>query len=108
MTRRRGDVSNAGIVRLLAGIGAIIFLILAIFSFMGFSANAIICGLLLLVVGLIVLISCFGSYRSGIPFSAVFILVMGIVGIIIGWLCGGIFGIIAGILIFVAGIVGLL
>jgi hypothetical protein len=106
MTRR--DVSNAGIVRLLAGVGAIILLILAIFSFTSFSAYGIICGLLLLVVGLVVLISCFGSSRHGIPFSGVFILVMGIVAIAIGWLCGGIFGLIAGILILIAGIVGVL
>ncbi|MHA1525591.1 MAG: hypothetical protein ACTSQD_01050, partial [Promethearchaeota archaeon] len=68
----------------------------------------IICGLLLILVGLVVLISCFGSYKHGIPFTAVFILVMGIVCIIIGWICAGLFGIIAGILIFIAGIIGLL
>ena len=104
---RRSDVGNPGVVKLLAGIGAIILIILAIFSF-GFSARGIICGLLLLVVGIIVLISCFGSRRQGIPFTAVFILVMGIIAIIIGWLCGDIFGLIAGILILVAGIVALL
>ena len=101
-------VSNPGVVRLLAGIGAIILLILAIMAFMGFSLPGIICGLLLLLVGLIVLISCFGSYRHGIPFTALFILVMGIVAIVIGWICAGIFGLIAGILIFIAGIIGLL
>ncbi len=104
---RSGDVSNVAIVKLLAGIGAIILIILAIFRF-GFSAQALICGLLLLVVGIIVLISLFGSRRQGIPFTAVFILVMGIVAIIVGLLCGGIFGLIAGILILVAGIVALL
>ncbi|MBD3343381.1 MAG: hypothetical protein GF353_30065 [Candidatus Lokiarchaeota archaeon] len=75
---------------------------------MSFSATALICGLLLLIIGLVILISCFGSYRSSIPFTAVFILVMGIVGIVIGFLCGDIFGIIAGILVLVAGIVALL
>jgi hypothetical protein len=104
---RSGDVSNPGVVKLLAGIGAIILIILAIFSF-GFSAYGIICGLLLLLVGIIVLISLFGSRKRGIPFTAVFILFMGIVAIIIGWLCGGIFGLIAGILILVAGIIALL
>ena len=98
-------VNNAGLVRLLAGVGAIILIILAVMAFMGFN---LICGLLLLLFGLIVLISCFGSYKHGIPFTAIFILVMGIICIIIGWYCGGIFGIIAGILIFVAGIIGLL
>ena len=104
---RHGDVHNAGLVRLLAGIGAIIFIILAIFSF-GLSAHGIICGLLLLIVGIVILVSCFGSYRSSIPFSALFILVMGIVGIIIGVLCSWPFGLIAGILVLVAGIVALL
>lgn len=101
-------VNNAGLVRLLAGIGAIILIILAVMAFMGFSLRGIICGLLLLLVGLVVLISCFGSYKHGIPFTAVFILVMGIVCIIIGWFCGGLFGLIAGILVFLAGIIGLL
>ena len=58
---------------------------------MGFNLNRIICGILLLLVGIVILISCFGSYKSDIPFNALFILVMGIVAIIIGWLCGGIF-----------------
>ena len=66
-------VAHAGLVKLLAGIGAIIFIILAIFSF-SLSAYGIICGLLLLVVGIIVLISCFGSGRQGIPFTPVFLL----------------------------------
>ena len=100
--------SNPGIVRLLAGIGAIILIILAIMAFMSFGLSRIICGILLLLVGIVVLLSCFGSYKSSIPFNAVFILVMGIVAIIIGWLCGGIFGLIAGILVLVAGIIGLL
>ncbi len=101
-------VNHAPMVRLLAGIGAIIFIILAILAFMGFNLMGVIKGLLLLVVGLVVLISCFGSYKHGIPFTAVFILVMGIVGIIIGYLAGGTFGLIAGIIIFIAGIIGLL
>ena len=101
----KNRVNNSGLVRLLAGVGALILIILAVFAFMGFN---LICGLLLILVGLIVLISCFGSYKHGIPFTAVFILVMGIVCIIIGYLCGGIFGLIAGILIFIAGIIGLL
>ena len=100
-------VSHVGLVKLLAGIGAIIFIILAIFSF-GLSARGIICGLLLLLVGIIILISLFGSRKQGIPFTALFILVMGIIAIIIGYLCGGIFGLIAGICVFVAGIIGLL
>ena len=101
-------VHNAPLVRLLAGIGAIILIILAVMAFIGFSLGGIICGILLLLVGLVVLISCFGSYKHGIPFTAVFILVMGIVCIIIGWICAGLFGVIAGILIFIAGIIGLL
>ncbi len=101
-------VSNAGLVRILAGIGAIILVILAILAFMSFSLNGVISGLLLILVGLIVLISCFGSYRHGIPFTAIFILIMGIVAIVIGWLFGGIIGLIAGILILIAGIIGLL
>jgi hypothetical protein len=101
-------VNHAPMVRLLAGIGAIILVILAILAFMGFSLQGVIRGLLLLLVGLVVLISCFGSYKHGIPFTAVFILVMGIVAIIIGYLAGGIFGLIAGIIIFIAGIIGLL
>ena len=101
-------VNHAPMVRLLAGIGAIIFIILAILNFMSFNLMAIIWGILLLLVGLVVLISCFGSYKHGIPFTAVFILVMGIVGIIIGILGGGIPGLIAGILVFIAGIIGLL
>ena len=101
-------VSNVGLVKLLAGVGAIILIILAIFSFASFSAYGLICGLLLLVVGIIILISLFGSRKQGIPFTALFILVMGIIAIIIGWLCGGIFGLIAGICVFVAGIIGLL
>ena len=101
-------VHNAPLVRLLAGIGAIIFIILAIIRFMGFNLLGIVWGILLLLVGLVVLISCFGSYKHGIPFTAVFILVMGIVGIIIGYLGFWIVGLIAGILIFIAGIIGLL
>jgi len=101
-------VNNAPMVRLLAGIGAIIFIILAIIRFMGFSLMGIVWGILLLLVGLVVLISCFGSYKHGIPFTAVFILVMGIVGIIIGSLGFWFVGLIAGILIFIAGIIGLL
>jgi len=101
-------VNHAGFVRLLAGIGAIILIILAIIAFMGFSLRGIINGLLLLLVGLIVLISCFGSYKHGIPFTALFILIMGIVCIVIGWFCAGLFGLIAGILVFIAGIIGLL
>ena len=101
-------VSYVGLVKLLAGIGAIILIILAIMAFMGFSLRGIICGLLLLVVGIVILISLFGSRKQGIPFTALFILVMGIIAIIIGYLCGGIFGLIAGICVFVAGIIGLL
>ena len=101
-------VNNAPMVRLLAGIGAVIFIILAIIRFMGFSLMGIVWGILLLLVGLVVLISCFGSYKHGIPFTAVFILVMGIVGIIIGSLGFWFVGLIAGILIFIAGIIGLL
>ena len=104
----KNRVNNASMVRLLAGIGAIIFVILAIIRFMGFSLMGIVWGLLLLLVGLVVLISCFGSYKHGIPFTAIFILVMGIVGIIIGWYGFSIIGLIAGILIFIAGIIGLL
>ena len=107
-SKRSHHVSYPGLVRLLAGIGAIILIILAIMSFMGFSLTGIICGLLLLLVGLVILISCFGSYKSDIPFNAVFILIMGIVAIIIGYLCGGIFGLIAGIIVLVAGIIGVL
>ena len=107
MARNR-DVGHPGLVRLLAGVGAIILIILAILAFMGFSLTGIICGILLLLVGLVILISCFGSYKSDIPFNAVFILIMGIVAIIIGWLCGGIFGLIAGIIVLIAGIIGLL
>ena len=101
-------VGHPGLVRLLAGVGAIILIILAIIAFMGFSLQGIICGILLLLVGLIILISCFGSYKSDIPFSAIFILVMGIVAIVIGYLCASIFGLIAGILVLIAGIIGLL
>ncbi len=101
-------VNHAPMVRLLAGIGGIIFVILAIVRFMGLNLLGIVWGLLLLLVGLVVLISCFGSYKHGIPFTAVFILVMGIVGIIIGWLGFQILGLIAGILVFIAGIIGLL
>jgi len=109
MTRSSSDyVSHPGLVKLLAGVGAIILIILAIMQFMGFSLMGIIQGILLLLVGIVVLISCFGSTKHGIPFSGLFILVMGIVAIIIGYFCGGIFGLIAGIIIFVAGIIGLL
>ena len=101
-------VNNAPMVRLLAGIGAIIFVILAIVRFMGLNLIGIVWGLLLLLVGLVVLISCFGSYKHGIPFTAIFILVMGIVGIIIGYLGFQWLGLIAGILVFIAGIIGLL
>ena len=101
-------VHNVSLVRLLAGIGAIILVILAIIRFMGFNLMGFVWGLLLLLVGLVVLISCFGSYKHGIPFTAVFILVMGIVGIIIGSLGFWFVGLIAGILIFIAGIIGLL
>ena len=100
-------VAHVGLVKLLAGIGAIIFIILAVFSF-GLSARGIICGLLLLLVGIIILISLFGSRKQGIPFTAVFILFMGVVGIIIGVLCSWPFGLIAGILVLVAGIIALL
>ena len=101
-------VSHVGLVKLLAGVGAVIFIILALIRFIGFSLMGVVWGLLLLLVGLIVLISCFGSYKHGIPFTALFILIMGIVCIVIGYLCGGIFGLIAGILVFIAGIIGLL
>lgn len=102
------DVSNVGIVKLLAGVGAVIFIILALIRFISFSLIGVVWGLLLLLVGLIVLISCFGSRKRGIPFTALFILVMGIVACIIGYFGFGLVGLIAGILIFVAGIVGLL
>ena len=107
-SQRSGHCSNPGLVRLLAGVGAIILVILAIIRFMGFNLMAIICGILLLLVGLVILISCFGSYKSDIPFTGVFILVMGIVAIVIGWLCSGLFGLIAGILVLIAGILGIL
>lgn len=101
-------VNHAPMVRLLAGVGGIILVILAIIRFMGFSLMGIVWGILLLLVGLVILISCFGSYKHGIPFTAVFILVMGIVAIIIGYMGFGIIGLIAGILVFLAGIIGLL
>ncbi len=101
-------VSHVGLVKLLAGVGAVIFIILALIRFIGFSLMGVVWGLLLLLVGLIVLISLFGSRKRGIPFTALFILVMGIVACIIGYLGFGIIGLIAGILIFVAGIIGLL
>ena len=102
------DVSHVGLVKLLAGVGAVIFIILALIRFIGFSLMGVVWGLLLLIVGIVVLISCFGSRKQGIPFTALFILVMGIVACIIGYLGFGIVGLIAGILIFVAGIIGLL
>lgn len=108
---RSGDVSNPGLVRLLAGVGAIILIILAIMAFAGIIGGflmGVINGLLLLLVGLIVLISCFGSRKRGIPFTGVFILVMGIVAIVIGYLCAGLYGLIAGIIILIAGIIGVL
>ena len=101
-------VSNAPLVRLLAGVGAIIFVILAIMAFINISLQGIIAGLLLMLVGIIVLISCFGSYRHGIPFTALFILIMGIVGCVIGSIFAWWIGLIAGLLILVAGIIGLL
>jgi uncharacterized membrane protein YfhO len=104
----RSGVSNVGIVKLLAGIGAVIFIILALIRFISFSLMGVVWGLLLLMVGLIVLISCFGSRKRGIPFTGLFILVMGIVACIIGWFGFGLVGLIAGIVIFVAGIIGLL
>ncbi|MFX1338753.1 MAG: hypothetical protein ACFFDK_09100 [Promethearchaeota archaeon] len=103
-----GDVSNVALVKLLAGVGAVIFIILALIHFITPSLIGIVYGLLDLLVGIIVLISLFGSRKRGIPFTALFILVMGIVGCIIGYLTFGWIGLIAGILIFVAGIVGLL
>lgn len=106
-SKQTGHCSNPGLVRLLAGVGAIILLILAIFAFRR-GLGGIICGLLLLLVGLVILISCFGSYKSDIPFNALFILIMGIVAIIIGYLCGGWIGLIAGIIVLIAGIIGLL
>jgi len=109
MTRNHSDyVSHPGLVKLLAFVGAVILIILAIIAFMGFNLMGIICGMLLLLVGLVVLISCFGSSKHGIPFSGAFILIMGIVAIIIGFLCAGLFGLIAGIIIFIAGIIGVL
>ena len=102
------DVSHVGLVKLLAGVGAVIFIILALIRFIGFSLMGVVWGLLLLLVGIIVLISLFGSRKRGIPFTALFILVMGIVACIIGYLGFDIIGLIAGILIFVAGIIGLL
>jgi len=102
------DVSNVGIVKLLAGVGAVIFIILALVRFIEISLIGIVYGLLLLLVGLIVLISLFGSRKRGIPFTALFILVMGIVACIIGYFAFSWLGLIAGILIFVAGIIGLL
>ncbi len=101
-------VSNAPIVRLLAAIGAIILVILAIMKFISPSLPGIIGGLLLMLVGIIVLISCFGSYKHGIPFTALFILIMGIVGCVIGFMFASWIGLIAGILILIAGIVGLM
>ena len=101
-------VSHVGLVKLLAGVGAVIFIILALIRFIGFSLMGVVWGLLLLLVGLIVLISLFGSRKRGIPFTALFILVMGIVACIIGYLAFSWIGLIAGILIFVAGIIGLL
>ena len=101
-------VSNVGLVKLLAGVGAVIFIILALIRFIQPSLMGIVWGLLLLLVGLIVLISLFGSRKRGIPFTGLFILVMGIVACIIGYFAFGWIGLIAGILIFVAGIIGLL
>lgn len=110
MTRKSSDYcSHPGLVKLLAGIGAIILLILAIIAFSGgFNLMGIIQGILLLLVGLVILISCFGSSSHGIPFSGLFILIMGIVAIIIGYLCAGLYGLIAGIIVFIGGIIGLL
>jgi len=106
--KRNHHVSHPGLVRLLAGVGAIILIILAILAFMGFSLRGFINGILLLLVGLVILISCFGSYKSDIPFSGVFILIMGIVAIIIGYIFGGLIGLIAGIIVLIAGIIGVL
>ncbi len=105
---RSGDVSHPGLVRLLAGVGAVILIILAIIRFIGFSLMGIVWGILLLLVGLVILISCFGSYKSDIPFNAAFIIIMGIVAIVIGYLGFGLIGLIAGILVLVAGIIGVL
>ncbi len=105
---RRSQVSHAGLVKLLAGVGAIITLIMAIVNFISLNLMSIVGGLILLVLGLIVLISCFGSYKYEIPFHAVLILVMGIIILACGFWFGGLFVIIAGIFIIVAGIIGLL
>ena len=100
-------VSHPGLVKLLAGIGAIITIIVAIFMFPGFNPNRIICGILLLLFGILTLISLFGSHYD-IPFNALLILVLGIIILVMGFVCGGLFVIIAGILIIVAGIIGML
>ncbi len=109
MTRSDRD----SFMKFLAIIGGILVIIVAIVYFTAFpNLVAVAYGLIFFVVGLIVLMSCFKP-NNPVPFNEAFILIMGIITLVLGFVLGGwggigIVAIIAGIIIIVAGFIGML
>ncbi|MFX0187814.1 MAG: hypothetical protein ACFE8A_08765 [Candidatus Hodarchaeota archaeon] len=96
-------------MKFLAIIGAILVIIVAIIHFIGFpNLVSIAYGLIWFVIGLIILMSCFKP-DNPIPFNEAFILIMGIIVLVLGFVMGfNIIAIIAGIIIIIGGFIGML
>jgi len=95
-------------MKFLAIIGAILVIIVAIWNFIGFpNLMSVAIGLIWFVIGLIILMSCFKP-NNPVPFNEAFILIMGIIVLVLGFVFFNLIAIIAGIIIIVGGFIGLL
>jgi len=97
-------------MRLLAIIGAILVVIVAILCFIGFTSIINIAkGLVWILIGIVILMSCFKP-NNPVPYNEAFILIMGIVVLVLSFVftCHFIIALIAGIIIIVGGFIGML
>ena len=97
-------------MRLLAIIGAILVVIVAILCFIGFTSIINIAkGLVWILIGIVILMSCFKP-NNPVPYNEAFILIMGIVVLVLSFVftCNFIIALIAGIIIIVGGFIGML
>ena len=97
-------------MRLLAIIGAVLVVIVAILCFMGgLNLVRIAFGIIWLLIGIVILMSCFKP-NNPVPYNEAFILIMGIVVLVLTFVisCMWIISLIAGIIIIVGGFIGML
>lgn len=110
-----GSTKSDSFMRFLAIIGAILIVIVAILDFMEFpNLLTVAFGIIWFVIGIILLMSCFKP-NNPVPYNEVFILIIGILTIVLAFALqsvglnpGFIIPLIAGIMITIGGIIGML